>query len=1126
MPEEKITFDSPETQRVQKEEEKLRKEGGIVFETEKDPETNKKKNFINILGIKIETSASKEEIQEIKKEIVFSKLDKMLLRRMAECYKLKQPLLIESDPGAGKTYLLHQFIKMIYGKDAPILQINGSPKMNELDILGHWAPNNMDQGQTESYEDFLQNNMMSGRMKQLSEEFSRKMAKINKKLEKGELSNEEFQEEFGKLTTEYINAQQDLLVDEAKGTKFKDKDKNDWHFQAGPLLKAYSGNNGKGFPLLVDEFNLIPSKYQQIFLQISGHDGGLSDSIHFWGNGDKTTYKRGDNTWIVFTSNFPEKTAGRSEVVPPMSDRLVWQVVDNKDFEEKKKSLVLTAGGRLERTKQEVFKEAGLEFIEPEVEDGIQWDKALDEKLGEQIAEIVELLDREFVDYYNKVGDSLEFATGEERRRTQKLEFSSRNALRLFAYLDHFQVRDKKTGEIDFAKTLKMAFNIYYISRLASNDGKEKMKRLFSEILEGDTGKIEIEPNEDQKQELEDLFNKKNQELLEKLKIEKEKIEKAINNVKKAEISDNNTDNNVDIKVLNPKIAKFIQDTSMGVITLLGHKTSDEIIENFNKEKNKRLEKLKKIKKHIVDLLSKLTQYKKNFLNNNIFKGVKTRKEYLEILVKRYKKQKKGIDAPKADIDVNVKNFKTKFSPKVELRDNMNLDRPIVSSRDKTFKAALELIFKSLPIELFIINLGDLNSTEDSVRCDTLKRKIQKDISNIKKIKTVQVPVKSSPLFNNTENSKKADKETEKGRESVDINQLESNIKIILDNSSSNLYKSINEIFEIYKVKKIKENIDSKTIQELLGKKSFFTKETREYFIKNIKANGNNFIEILKEFLDNRLQDDINIKRFLNSSAINYKVWKDYKQKLDKVKKIIEKGGDIPIVLTKMVREESLKNELEPQLSRDMIKRLKKQYNSYNLDLDELLGFLEIPKLLRELSKKENVFLEDIGSFDVSEVLDKVVENYIENMEKNERVSLYSLNYEFKKIILDMLKDNKKLKQKIINEKVSIIDAVCFDNLYNKKEKNRKDNRLGDKLKDEEEDQKEEKEKIKKNRFMRFFSHFVEKEGPIVILANNKFKEYIQQSKLFDKIKKSGREIHFINSLKPEQVLENMKNIL
>src|SRR6056297_903241 len=294
---ENIVFENiqnTEKEELIKKEETLKKEGGLLYETKKDPETGEKKNFINILGVKLETSATEKEIQEIKEDIIFSKLDKMLLRRMAECYKLKQPLLLESDPGAGKTYLLHQFVKMIHGKDAPILQINGSPKMNELDILGHWAPNNMNQEQTERYEDFLQDNMSSGKMKQLSDDFSQKMAKINEKLEKGEMSEEEFKEEFGLLTKEYVNMQKDLLRNEAKGKKFKGEGKGNWHFQEGPLLKAYSGNDGKGYPLIVDEFNLIPSKYQQIFLQISGHDGGLSNALHFWGSDEKNTYERGE----------------------------------------------------------------------------------------------------------------------------------------------------------------------------------------------------------------------------------------------------------------------------------------------------------------------------------------------------------------------------------------------------------------------------------------------------------------------------------------------------------------------------------------------------------------------------------------------------------------------------------------------------------------------------------------------------------------------------------------------------------------------------------------------------------------------------------------------------------------
>ena len=97
-----------------------------------------------------------------------------------------------------------------------------------------------------------------------------------------------------------------------------------------------------------------------------------------------------------------------------------------------------------------------------------------------EMADIVDLLDTEFVKSYEQVGDTLNIK-GEQRRRNQSMEFSGRNPLRLYSYLDNFQVRDKKTGFVDFAATLLNAFEMYYVSRLANEATRQARTR--KEIL-------------------------------------------------------------------------------------------------------------------------------------------------------------------------------------------------------------------------------------------------------------------------------------------------------------------------------------------------------------------------------------------------------------------------------------------------------------------------------------------------------------------------------------------------------------------------------------------------------------------------------------------------------------------
>lgn len=462
--------------------EKLKTSGGIVYEEKNDPETNALLKTVNVLGIELETYASEADIESIKSEIVLSEVDQELLRTIAECYKLKQALLFEGDPGVGKTFLMKKFVQLIHGKDAPMLELYGTPKTSELEILGHWSPKGLSEEQMQEYKELLKQSISNEDMIRLNEGLNSQLSELNSQFTNGQIEEGAFRDQFGDITFQYVNESKRILFQIAQIAGFS-QDRSEWEFKPGALLQAYVGSNGKGYPLICDEFNMIPSNYQQIFLQIGGNQGALSESISFWGNAGKTNYHRGKDTWICFASNFPEKTPGRSEVVAPMSDRLVWKVISQENVAKKKETIIKSAGGRLKRKTQEV----SVIEVQPPTTEQIKWDEVLDERLGEEIADIVYLLDDNFTKFYHEVGDSVEMR-GQKRRRTQQMEFSGRNALRLFSYLDHFQVRNRKTGSIDFGQTLNDAFDRYYLERLADSEARDKMRSIFTELMDGKLG--------------------------------------------------------------------------------------------------------------------------------------------------------------------------------------------------------------------------------------------------------------------------------------------------------------------------------------------------------------------------------------------------------------------------------------------------------------------------------------------------------------------------------------------------------------------------------------------------------------------------------------------------------------
>ncbi|MEI8270576.1 MAG: hypothetical protein WCG45_04350, partial [bacterium] len=558
---EKITFKSPEQISEEKKRERLLNEGGIFYEKIKDEETGKEKSIVNILGVEIETYASKEDIQKLKEEIILSNLDQTLLRKTAECYKLKQPILFEGDPGAGKTFIFEKFVEMIYGAGCPIDTLVGTPRTSELDILGHWAPRGEKRVDSEEYNNEIIVYQNSPEFKALSEEFNQRLSTLNNRLKNNEINQEGFENEFSEISSEFTKKQKDSITSHFSKSLLS-VDDSDWEFKQGALLRAYSGTEGKGYPLIIDEFNLIPSNYQQIFLQISGQSGGLSDKVSFWGNGGITSYHRGKETALFFASNFPEKTEGRSEVVAPMSDRLVWTILSDKEYKDKKRAIIETAGGRLQNRKSEVFKIDPNRVSVP-VENGLQWDRVLDEKLGEQIADVVFLLANQFENNYQEVGDKLTY-NGETRKRTQRLEFSSRNAMRLFSYIDKFQVRGE-TGNVDFTDTLKRGYEMYYVSRLADVNMQKKAWKIFDELLTGDTGKIKFEKQFTLKQQVEQAEAGKK---LSDVSTRKEVLDYLVEKAEQESKNENNTSKEKEIiyKIQeNDNLAKFYLKFQQGV---------------------------------------------------------------------------------------------------------------------------------------------------------------------------------------------------------------------------------------------------------------------------------------------------------------------------------------------------------------------------------------------------------------------------------------------------------------------------------------------------------------------------------------------------------------------------------
>ncbi len=482
--ENKFEFSSQEEQRKI---EAIKEEMGIAF-YEKEGQ-----KFVNILGVELETYATEEDIKEIKERWVLSEFDIEVIRIIAECYKLRQPLMLEGGPGAGKTFLAEKFIKIIHGKDAPILSLTGTSKLTDLDILGHWTPKGSDGEDETAYREKLGELMKKGEGRDVNDEFNQKLLELNERFSSGFINEDDFQNEYSQLLGEYKDKSYEIISTMAHNEGFI-KSGSDWQFKEGPLLQAYSGREGKGNILFVDEFNLIPSNHQQIFLRIGGKEGSISDSFDFHGNSGKNRYSRGKDTWICFAQNYPEKTGGRSVVVDAMADRLVWKSISPEASLQKKKDIILTGGGRMDSVSKEIASVTMDKLkISIPTKEQLVWYDTPDRELGRQITQIINSLDEIFVNKYHQVGDRIIGEGNEEIDRIQKFEFSARAPLRFFSYIDNFQVKDPETGKIDFAKTIQDGFKRYYLGCLVSLNLQKEIEEAMKEIIYGDIGKVEFE---------------------------------------------------------------------------------------------------------------------------------------------------------------------------------------------------------------------------------------------------------------------------------------------------------------------------------------------------------------------------------------------------------------------------------------------------------------------------------------------------------------------------------------------------------------------------------------------------------------------------------------------------------
>lgn len=472
MPE-TIRYKSPEELKEEEIERKIKERGpegeilgGIVFEEEIDPETGKKRRFIYIgnpyeerpLIIKLETDATKEDIEAIKKEIIPMRECFKILEAMARTYSLRQPLLIEGPTAIGKTFLVEKFTELLYGRGVKPLDFYCSGQTDVSELMAKWVPRVETEEEKRKWNEFLELAETQIKIAQIAQEVE----------EKTYLSREQ------KLVLIHTKLQE--LAKEAGLSE-----KTQWRLQYGAVPKAmglirnpdgswgWDPEKGTGFTLHIQEVGLAEPQVANILLKLGGKGGQLAKEIQLWENGGEII-RAGPKFWVVFSTNPPEEYLGRNPIDPALARRLVNVRVEELSEE----SLHLAAEYYF------TYKVGEKPTKKPE---RCILDIYNHPEIGKEIAKIV-------ASFHNDLSKELKKG---EKGRIERTPLSLDEMSRVAQALIFHQIRNPETGLLDLAETLKKHIDLYYLARLADKDLKETMERNLEEILTGDTGKVKFE---------------------------------------------------------------------------------------------------------------------------------------------------------------------------------------------------------------------------------------------------------------------------------------------------------------------------------------------------------------------------------------------------------------------------------------------------------------------------------------------------------------------------------------------------------------------------------------------------------------------------------------------------------
>jgi len=472
-------------------EEERREKPFIIYE--EIEEEGEKKCFVDIGGIKVETFASKEDVEKIGAGILETKESQDILKSIAIHYNLRQPLILEGGTALGKSFAVEKFGELIYGKDEEINIFDCSGQTDVMDLMAKWVPRTGEEDKNK-WENFIR-----------TKEGQKELQKINQETEKNIEESKISEEDAEILIKEKLDTLARKIGIETKG---------EWQFQLGAIPRAMTmeGPNGKkGRICHIQEVGLARPEIVNALLRTRGHGKKLNESFQLWEDGGKKI-EAGELYWLVYSTNPPEAEAGyleRNEIDPALVRASVYKKLPDELSEE---SVVQFADFYFSGGEEKPEVENESYYIPAEK----QFDYQKDKELRSYFSKAIGFFHIEFQKALKQ---------GLEKDRVQQNPITPDHLAAVADFLKEFQVKNDETGLIDFSKTMDEAIEIYYLNSLASEETKKKMKDLWREIIAGAIG-----PKINGKS-LEEAINKR----VEQISISPEEKEKRFKeNLKKA----------------------------------------------------------------------------------------------------------------------------------------------------------------------------------------------------------------------------------------------------------------------------------------------------------------------------------------------------------------------------------------------------------------------------------------------------------------------------------------------------------------------------------------------------------------------------------------------------------------